>query len=270
MPAAGASTRCTPASGEAGKTLDQRDWIAGLEKGLRILEAFDYDHPRMTAAQIAARTGSTRTAARRHLLTLEHLGYLRSDGKSFTLTPRVLKLGWSYLDSAPLPRLLQPFLQQVTGATNEAVYASVLDGWELVFIARNGSARVMSIGFVLGARVPAQLASPGIAMLGYRPAEQVRQWLASCPMTPFTPHTITDPERLYAEIETARSQGYAVVEQQLQTGVRGIAVPIKNRHAQLVGAISLSIPIGNESRDQALARILPALQQTANALIQQL
>ncbi|SRR5450830_252124 len=260
----------TPTLPAAPSALNKRDWIAGLEKGLSILEAFDYDNQRMTPAQVAARTGITRTAARRYLLTLEHLGYLHSDGKSFALAPRVLKVGWSYFDSAPLPRILQPFLQQITGATGEAAYASVLDGNELVFIARNGAARVMTTGFVLGARVPAQLASPGIVMLGYTDPEQVRAWLDTCPMTPFTPHTITDPAQLWQLIETARDDGYAVVEQQLQSGVRGIAVPLKNRHAKLVGAISLSIPMGNESRTQALDRILPILQQSANALLNHL
>lgn len=255
-------------TGEGG--LARRDWIAGLEKGLLILEAFDYDNPRMTSAQVAARTGLSRTAARRYLLTLEHLGYLHSEGKTFALTPRVLKVGWSYFDSAPLPRILQPFLQQITGQTGEAVYASVLDDWELVFIARNGATRVMTTGFVLGARVPAQLASPGIVMLGALPEPQVRAWLATCAMTPFTPHTITDPDLLYAEIAKARQLGYALVEQQLQTGVRGIAVPLRNRHARVVGALSLSIPIANETREQALGRILPALQQAANALINQI
>lgn len=259
-----------PAPAAKDAELNKRDWIAGLEKGLTILEAFDYDNQRMTSAQIAARTGITRTAARRYLLTLEHLGYLHSDGKTFALTPRVLKVGWSYFDSAPLPRILQPFLQQVTGATNESVYASVLDGWELVFIARNGTTRVMTTGFVLGARVPAHLASPGIVMLGYEAPDKVREWLASRPATPFTPYTITDPAQLLDVIQSARADGYAVVEQQLQAGVRGIAVPIKNRHARLVGAISLSIPMGNESREQALARILPVLQQTANNLINHL
>ena len=247
--------------------LSRRDWIAGLEKGLLILEAFDFDNQRMTSAQVAARTGLSRTAARRYLLTLEHLGYLHSEGKTFALTPRVLKVGWSYFDSAPLPRILQPFLQQITGQTGEAVYASVLDGWDLVFIARNGATRVMTTGFVLGARVPAQLASPGIVMLSALPEQQVRDWLATCAMTPFTPHTITDPDQLYALIAQARQLGYAVVEQQLQTGVRGIAVPLKNRHAKVIGALSLSLPMAAEAREQTLARILPALQQATNALI---
>ena len=252
------------------KNLDKRDWIAGLDRGLAILEGFDNEHPRMTATQAALRSGLTRSAARRYLLTLEHLGYLYSDGKQFGLTPRVLKVGWSYFDSAQLPRVVLPFLQRVTAAINESVYVSVLDNWELVFIARNGTTRVMTTGFVLGARAPAQLASPGIVMLGFEPPEKVKAWLATSVLTPFTPYTITDSERLYAEVETARANGFAVLEQQLQIGIRGIALPLKNRHGQLIAALSVSVPMGNESREHALARVLPVLQETANALINHL
>ena len=252
------------------KNLNKRDWIAGLDRGLAILEGFDNDHPRMTATQAAQRTGLTRSAARRYLLTLEHLGYLYSDGKQFGLTPRVLKVGWSYFDSAPLPRILLPFLQRATGAINEAVYVSVLDNWELVFIAKNGTTRVMTTGFVLGARAPAQLASPGIMMLAFEPVEKVKAWLSESLLTPFTPFTITDSDRLYAEVETARMNGYAVVEQQLQIGVRGIALPLKNRHGQLIAALSVSLPMAHESRETALARVLPILQETANTLINHL
>lgn len=252
------------------KQLKRRDWIAGLDRGLAILEAFDNKHPLMTATQAAERTGLTRSAARRYLLTLEHLGYLYSDGKRFGLTPRVLKVGWSYFDSAALPRILLPFLQRVTARLNESVYVSVLDQRELVFIARNGASRVMTTGFVLGARVPAHLASPGIMMLAHQPRDQVGEWLRAAVLAPFTPHTITDAERLLADIELARANGYALLEQQLQSGVRGIAIPLLNRSGELVAALSVSIPMAGESADAALARVLPVLQETANALINHL
>jgi IclR family pca regulon transcriptional regulator len=248
-------------------TLSKRDWIAGLEKGLAILEAFDYNNPRMTPTQVAARTGITRTAARRHLLTLAHLGYLVADGKSFVLTPRVLKVGWSYFDSAPLPRILHPFLQQVTGALHESAYASVFDNWEQVCIARNGTTRVMTTGFVLGARVPAQFTAAGLVMLGFQPQDKVQEWLTQHDFPSFTPYTITDPTYLSQEIAKAHVNGYAIVDQQLQIGVRGIAVPILNRHATLIGAIHVSIPMAGETQKQVLERVLPVLQQTANSLI---
>jgi len=251
-------------------SLNKVDWIAGLERGLAILEGFDNDHPLMTATQAAERTGLNRTAARRYLLTLEHLGYLYSDGKKFGLTPRVLKLGWSYFDSARLPRILMPFLQRITAILNESVYVSVLDDWESICIARNGATRVMTSGFALGARVQAHLASPGIVMLGFEPEETIRAKLAELALVPFTPHTITDHRLLDDEVRKARKQGYALLEQQLQTGVRGIALPLKNRNGQLIAALSVSLPMKNESKEAALERVLPVLQETANSLINHL
>jgi len=118
--------------GPASSTLDKRDWIAGLEKGLSIIECFDDANPRLTASQAGVRCGMTRTAARRYLLTLGHLGYVATDGKLFWLTPRVLRLGQSYLESARLPRIVQPFLQRVTAGTQESAYVSVMDGDDIV------------------------------------------------------------------------------------------------------------------------------------------
>jgi IclR family transcriptional regulator, pca regulon regulatory protein len=248
--------------------LEKRDWIAGLEKGLAILEAFDDQHPRMTPTQAATRTGLTRTAARRYLLTLAHLGYVQTDGKLFNLTPRVLRVGWSYFESARLPRIVQPFLQQLSAQIHESVYVSVLDDWELVIIARNGSTRVMTTGFVLGARVPAALMSGGIVLLAYKPDEHsVRRWLDATEFKPFTPLTITNKDTLYEKIRQARGDGYVEMEQQLQMGVRGIAVPIKNRHGEVVAALSVNMPIGKETSAAAHARLLQPLQETALSML---
>lgn len=248
--------------------LARRDWIAGLEKGLAILEAFDSEHARMTPSEAAARTGLTRTAARRYLLTLQHLGYVAGDGKQFGLTPRVLRVGWSYFDSARLPRLMQPYLQQLSARINESVYVSVLDEWELVFIARNSASRVMTTGFVLGARVPVPLTSPGMVLLAHHPdQEAVRRWLDSVDLHPFTPHTLTARPPLLEAIRSARANGYALVEQQLQSGVRGVAVPVKNRHGEVVAALSTNMPMGRESAEKAVQRVLVPLQEAALALM---
>ncbi|SAL77727.1 IclR family transcriptional regulator domain-containing protein [Caballeronia telluris] len=248
--------------------LDKRDWIAGLEKGLAILEAFDDQHARMTPTQAAMRTGLTRTAARRYLLTLEHLGYVQTDGKLFGLTPRVLRVGWSYFDSARLPRTVQPYLQQLSATLGESVYVSVLDEWELVFIARNGTSRVMTTGFVLGARVPAPLTSPGVVLLAHKPDEDaVRQWLDDTELKPFTPQTLTNKTKLHEKIRQARADGFAVIEEQLQLGVRGIAVPMKDRHGEVVAALSTNMLIGKETKEAALARVLHPLQETALAML---
>ena len=248
--------------------LDKRDWIAGLEKGLAILEAFDSEHARMTPTEAAARTGLTRTAARRYLLTLQHLGYVSGDGKQFGLTPRVLRVGWSYFDSARLPKLLQPYLQQLSTRINESVYVSVLDEWELVFIARNSASHVMSTGFVLGARVMAPLTSAGTVLLAHWPDQHaMRRWLESCDLHPFTPHTLINKPSIFESVQAARANGYAIVEQQLQPGVRGLAVPLKNRHGEVIAALSTNMPMGKESAEKAINRVLPALQDTAMALL---
>jgi IclR family pca regulon transcriptional regulator len=163
---------------------------------------------------------------------------------------------------------VQPYLQQLSASINESAYVSVLDDWELVVIARNGVSRVMTTGFVLGARVPAPLISPGVVLLAYNDDQQaVSAWLDSVELLPYTPHTMTTKARLREKIEQARADGYALIEQQLQVGVRGIAVPLRNRHGEVIAALSTNMPIGNESAQAALGRVLPHLQETALAML---
>jgi IclR family pca regulon transcriptional regulator len=246
--------------------LDRRDWIAGLERGIGIIEAFDDTHPRMTASELGQRTGLTRTATRRYLLTLQHMGYVAGDGKLFWLTPRVLRLGQSYLESARLPRVVQPYLQRVAAGTHETAYLSVLDGDEVVYIARNGPNRSMNTGYVLGARVPAQVTASGMLMLALRPDEAVANWLQTHALTSFTPHTIASKERMELEFARIRAQGWALSEQQLDLNSRGIAVPLRDRHGTLAGALNITMPMGHESSEDAVARVLPVLSETAQAL----
>ena len=146
-------------------SIDKKDWIAGLDKGLAMLQTFDEHNPRLTATQAAQRCGLTRTAARRYLLTLQHLGFVATDGKLFWLTPKVMRLGQSYLESARLPRIVQPSLQRLAMGTQEISFVAVLDDFELVYIARNGQNRSMNTSFALGARVPCHLTSAGVLLL---------------------------------------------------------------------------------------------------------
>jgi IclR family pca regulon transcriptional regulator len=158
--------------------LQRRDWIAGLENGLTLLQAFDEDHPRLTASQAGQRCGLTRTVARRLLLTLAHLGFVATDGKLYWLTPRVLRLGHGYLQSSRLARAVQPFLQRITSVTGEPAYLAVLDGDEVVTIARNGPQAALNTGYVLGARVPARLTATGQVLLA---AQAPRRWTTGWP-----------------------------------------------------------------------------------------
>jgi IclR family transcriptional regulator, pca regulon regulatory protein len=256
-----------PEETESTEELDRRDWIAGLEKGLRVIEAFSDAHPRLTPSTAARRTGITRTAARRYLLTLKHLGYVHSDGTHFWLTPRILRLGWSYFDSAKVPRAVQPFLQRISIELGGATFFAVLDEDEVVFVARNGTSRVQSLGFVLGARIAANIASSGVALLACKSQEEVDRWLAGRKFIPYTPYSHTTETDVRAVIDKARTLGYCVLEQQLEQDRRGIAVPIRTRSGEVVGAISVSLPIGNETTQQAVTRALPALREAEHALL---
>lgn len=247
--------------------LARRDWIAGLDKGLGILEAFDGNTPRMSATQVAQRCSLTRTAARRYLLTLAHLGYMATDGKLFWLTPRVLRLGQSYLESARLPRIVQPFLQRITAGTNEAAYLAVLDGDDIVYVARNGPHRgVMNMGYVLGARVQAQVTAAGLLMLGLNDEAYIQSWLDNRELKAFTSFTLTSTDALRTALQCIRHQGWALSEQQLELGYRGIAVPLRDSKGELIAALSVTMPIGQEASQDALARVLPVLRDTAQAL----
>ena len=260
IPLAPAAPPATP------PTLARHDWIAGLQHGLALLECFDDQHERLTAATAGALAGLTRTAARRHLLTLQHLGYLASDGKQFWLTPRVLGLGQRFLDSSRLARVAQPFLARLAAGTQEIAYVSMLDGDDLVFIARNGPNRAMNTGFVLGARCPAQVTAAGRLMLAHRDPAALDAWFERKPLKAYTSFSIQSDARMRLEFERIRREGYAVSEQQLELHFRGIAVGIRNAQGALVGGLSVSMPMAHESTEAAVARVLPLLKETAMAL----
>jgi len=246
--------------------IDRKDLIEGLGKGLRVIESFDDDHVRLTPSEAAQRTGLTRTAARRYLLSLVHFGYAASDGKRFWLLPRVLRLGQGFLESARLPRLVQPFIQRVSMQSGETVNVSVLDGHEVVYIARSNSPRVVSVGYHPGARMPAHVVTPGIVMLSTWSDRVLDAWIAEHEFGSFTPQTVTDPAEFLHNVHGARTLGYWVTEAQLDPGLRGIATPLKDRKGECVGAIGMTTPMLPLTRDQTIERFLPLLQDAAQAL----
>ena len=246
--------------------LERRNWIAGLEKGLAVIEAFDDQHPRMTASQAGARCGLTRTAARRYLLTLAHLGYVATDGKLFWLMPRIMRLGHAYLESARLPRQVQPYLQRIAGGTQEIAYLAVLDGDDVVYIARSGSPRHMFAGYMLGTRVPAQVTAAGMAILAALGDAVFDHWLERHTLRAFTSFTASSKEQLRGELKRCRRQGWTLSEQQLELNHRGIAVPLLDRNNTVHGAISITMPINQETADEAVRRVLPVVQEAARGL----
>ena len=246
--------------------IDRKDLIEGLGKGLRVIEAFDEEHASLTPSEVAAAAGITRTAARRYLLTLCHFGYAATDGRHFWLMPRVLRLGHSYLSAARLPRLVQPFIQRASAVTGETCNVSVLDGHEVVYVARSSSPRLVSIGFNAGARAPAHTVAPGIIILSTWPDEAVQQWVAEHQFSRFTPYTVTDPGLFLELVRSARAAGYWVSDQQLDLGLRGLAVPLKDRKGECKGAIGSTLQIHAQTVGQVVERMLPTLQEAAQAL----
>lgn len=246
--------------------IDSRDLIVGLGRGLQVIEAFDDDHPRMTLAEVALRTGIPRTATRRHLLSLCHFGYAMTDGKQFWLSPRVLRLGQSYLGSARLPRLVQPFIQRLSMATGETVNVSVLDGHEVVYIARSNSPRIISIGFHAGARVPAHTVTPSVVLLSDRSEEELRQWVAEHAFSIFVPHSTMNAEQFITNVHTARSLGYWITEQLLHVGLGGVAITLKDRHGKAVAALSITYQLSAWSSEAVVSKLVPALIDTAQTL----
>ncbi|HET9646345.1 MAG TPA: IclR family transcriptional regulator C-terminal domain-containing protein [Burkholderiaceae bacterium] len=246
--------------------IDRKDLIEGLGKGLRVIEAFDDDHPRLTPSEAATHTGLSRTAARRYLLSLCHFGYAATDGKHFWLLPRVLRLGQSYLGAARLPRLVQPFIQRVSMQSGETVNMSVLDEHEVVYVARSNPPRYVSIGYQVGVRVPAHVVTPGPVILATWPDDALDVWLAEHQFSSFTSHTVTNPAKFKEVVLAARQLDYWMTEQQLDPGLRGIAVALKDRKGKCHGALGMTVQATTYSKEQMVDKLLPLLRDAAGSL----
>ena len=240
----------------------KRDLVAGLEKGLAVIGAFDQEHARLTISQVAERTSLTRAAARRYLLTLMHLGYVSQDRKMFVLTPKVLLLGQSYMHSARLPRIVEPELSKLAITLKEASAACVFEGGDVVVVASASAGRLPVPNLQPGKRVPAHCTSNGRILLAALPPEQSDAWLALQELSAYTPNTIIQPERLRTEIARARAQGYAVTDQEFTQGLRSIAVPLKNHRGDVVAAMNLTVQVSNMSMEEMVEQCLPPLLQT--------
>ncbi len=236
-----------------------RDFVAALQSGLLVIEAFDQDRPRLSISEVAQRASLTRAAARRHLLTLTQLGYARQDGRLFALTPKVLRFGQSYMHSARLPRLLQPQLTRLALTLQEASSAGVLDHDDVIALAAATAGRVVSATLQPGTRVPAWCTANGRVLLAALPNEALGDFLARQVMLPLTPQTITQPERLRLEIERVRVRGYALVDQELEPGLRTLSVPLRNYRGDVLAALNVSAHAGRMRSEELLERCLPLL-----------
>lgn len=237
-----------------------RDMMGGLAKGLAVIESFGADRPRQSIAEVSAASGLDRATARRCLLTLAELGYADYDGKFFTLTPRVLRLGTACLATMPLPQLVQPWLDRLSEELGESSSVSILDGDEIVYVARAAQRKVMSIALMPGSRLPAFCTSMGRVLLAALPEDDARARLIARPLVARTALTITDPVELMAQLAEVRAQGHAVIDQEVELGLRSLAVPLLSVHGRVVAALNLGLPaVAGETADLA-ERYLPRLK----------
>ncbi len=237
----------------------ERDMMGGLAKGLAVIEAFSAERPRLSISEAADIAGLDRATTRRCLLTLAELGYAAYDGKFFTVTPKVLRLGTGCLATMPLPRIVQPFLDTLSEEIGQSTSASILDDTEIVYVARAAQRRVMSIALMPGSRLPAYCTSMGRVLLAALPLEERRALLERSGITARTPMTVTDIDALMAEIDATSARGYAMIDQEVEIGLRSLAVPLKTVRGRTVAALNVGVAASSGTMEDLVARYLPAL-----------
>ncbi|KTT16634.1 IclR family transcriptional regulator domain-containing protein [Pseudacidovorax intermedius] len=251
-------------------TIAKADFIEGLAKGLAVLESFDTERQRLNATLAAQRAGLTRAAARRHLLTLAHLGYLETDGSYFWMAPRVLRFSGSYLASSRLPRALQPTLNRLAAQTGESFSAVVLDGEEVVIVARSGSygapQRVLAYGLHLGARLPAHATSTGQLLLADLPPAALTAWLKGRSLARLTPFTLTRAADLRRRLAQVRREDFALASEEHELGVQALAVPLRDMQGRTVAALNLVISGSLRAPEPLLRAMLPLMTEAAREL----
>lgn len=240
--------------------------VRSFERGLRVIRAFGPGTPSMTLAEVGRSTNLNRATARRLLQTLEHLGYVRRRDDRFELTARVLDLGYAYLSSFGLPELAVPYLEELSEALHESSSVGVLDDTDVVYISRVAANRVMTVSIGLGSRFPAYCTSLGRVLLAALPDDHVAAlWEASKPQ-PLTPKTVTTLEGLLGALQIVRGRGWAMVDQELEEGVRSIAAPILNGAGITVGAMNVSTHVTRTSKQELQRDFVPMLVRSAERL----
>jgi IclR family pca regulon transcriptional regulator len=237
----------------------QSHHVQSLARGLSVITAFGPDTPELSLSDVARATGLTRAAARRFLLTLVDLGHVRQDGKLFRLTPRVLTLGYAYLSSVSLPGIAEPHLERLVREVHESSSMSVLDGHDIVYVARVPTSRIMTVAINVGTRFPAYATSMGRVLLAGLDEPALEEHLATLDLERFTDHTVASLDDLRARIAETRAHGYALVDQELEHGLRSIAAPVRNRHGKVVAAVNVSSHVSRVTRDRARKELLPPL-----------
>jgi IclR family transcriptional regulator, pca regulon regulatory protein len=242
------------------------EFVQSLDRGLAVIRAFGPDRERLSLSEVARATGLTRAAARRFLLTLVKLGYVRNDGREFSLRPRVLELGYAYLSGLALPEVAAPHLEELVAKLHESSSISVLDGHHIVYVVRVPTKRIMTVAISVGTRFPAFATSMGRVLLAAMPDDQFERYLGEAKFEPFTARTVTDPDRLRAIVREVAREGYAIVDQELEEGLRAVAAPIRGGADVGTAAINVSAHASRVSMAAMRSEILPALLETARQI----
>jgi IclR family transcriptional regulator, pca regulon regulatory protein len=246
-----------------GAQVRSSDFVQSLDRGLAVIRAFGPDRERLSLSEVARETGLTRAATRRFLLTLVKLGYVRSDGREFSLRPRVLELGYAYLSGLGMPEVAAPHLEELVAHVRESSSISVLDGHHIVYVARVPTKRIMTVAISVGTRFPAYATSMGRVLLAGLTEDELERYLAEAVLDPITARTVTEPARLREIVAEVGRQGYAIVDQELEEGLRAVAAPIHGAGDSVTAAINLSAHASRVSMAAMRSELLPALQATA-------
>lgn len=249
-------------SAPAPEQIRNKDHLGGLAKGLRVIEAFDSAHTRMTVTEAARSADTSVAAARRCLLTLCALGYMQTDGKYYRLDHGALKVAYAYAASTRLPRLLQPALDALSERSRDSATLTVLHENAAVIAARSTARRTMRVGLGVGSRLPLFCSAAGRALLAPLQPRHAEALLRAVPLQRFTPRTVTQLDQLQALLSAARRRGYSTCDEEIELGVRSIAVPIFNRGGEVIAAISMSTRAERMTIGEMAQEYLPALLRT--------
>jgi IclR family pca regulon transcriptional regulator len=252
------AARTSPAPGDS--------YVQSFARGLQVIRSFSAAAPRQTLTDVAGRSGLTRAGARRILLTLQTLGYVETDGKQFSLTPRILDLGFAYLSSMPIWNLAEPVMEALVDQVKESCSAAVLEGTDIIYVLRVPTHKIMSISLGVGSRLPAYCTSLGRVLLAGLPDEEVLQRLEMSERKALTRHTVTDVAELLARIQTTRNQGWSLVNQELEEGLVSLAAPVTDREGRTVAALNISGQANRTSAKTMHDSMLPALLMAAQTI----
>lgn len=242
------------------------DFVQSLARGLSVIRAFTAEEPQLSLSDVARSTGLTRAAARRFLRTLESLGYVGSAGRLFHLRLPVLDLGYAYLSSMGLADITQLHLHALSEELQESCSASVLDAGDIVHIARAASDRLMAVRIDLGRRIPAYATAMGRVLLANLSEDELAEYFAASERPALNPHTATSEKELRQILDRVRRDGYAMVDQELEEGIRSVAVPIRDPRGAVAAAINASAHTSRVTVDQLRQEFLPRLTATAEAI----